>query len=478
MTMQIHEKCAVVGVSLVDTEENAAPYVREVLAALQHRGRDATGIASGGKNKQLHEYKNRGSVEGVLTEAKVAALDGSVAIGHNRYSTNGDPTKHLQPFTDSLHRFAFAHNGNLPVTTKLAHSLRGSGVNLRNYNDSEIAGLAIADYMQRHRSDLPDAVANIYSCMQGAFSCVAIHDDTLVAFRDPCGIRPLEIGEFDGGIIIASETCGLDVFEAAHIRSVQPGEMVVIQNGQIVETRQLAEPNPRFCIFEYIYFGRPDSVFNGEQVGSVRFRFGQELAKVHASNVINSANTVVVPIPETSYSIADGFAAELGLPVRHAIHKNQLVSRSFMMKSQDERDKAVRSKHNIVQAAVKGKDVILVDDSIVRLTTIPIVVKKVRLAGAKSISVMLGSAPIRYPDYYGISTPSQNELSAATTTIKQMQKKIGCDYLGFLPISAMVRATRLPANQLNLSSFNGEYPINIGIHSKKITTPKDTSYLD
>lgn len=478
MNGEIHEKCGVVGISLFDPKENAAPYAREVLAALQHRGRDATGIASGGKDKLLYEYKNRGSVEGVLTEDKVIRLKGSVAIGHNRYATNGDPTKHIQPVTDPLHRFAFAHNGNLPDTEGLAHALSGSGVNLYNYNDSEIAGLTIVDSMQRNRSNLPDAIEDVYNLMQGAFSCVAAHDDTLVTFRDRCGIRPLEIGKFASGLIVASETCGLDALGAEYVRSVMPGEMVVINNGEIVETRQLAEPNPHFDIFEYIYFGRPDSVFNGESVSGVRFRLGQELAALYPGCVSDKENTVVVPIPETSYPTADGFAKAQGVHISHAIYKNQLISRSFMMKTQSERDQAVRSKHNIIQAAVKDKDVILIDDSIVRLTTVPIVVDKIRKAGARSISVLIGSAPIRYPDFYGINTPDQDKLAAAVLTIDQVKEQIGCDFLGYLPISAMVRATGLTADQLNLSPFNGEYPIDIGSRRNDIFTPEDKSYLD
>lgn len=478
MNGEIHEKCGVVGISLFEPEENAAPYARAILAALQHRGRDATGIASGGRDKLLYEYKNRGSVEGVLTEEKVARLIGSVAIGHNRYSTSGDATKHVQPVTDLLHRFAFAHNGNLSDTTKLADALSGSGVNLDNYNDSEIAGLTIVDSMQRNRLNLPDAVEDVYGLMQGAFSCVAAHDDTLVTFRDPCGIRPLEIGKFASGLIVASETCGLDALEAEHVRSVMPGEMAVIKNGEIVESRQLAEPDPHFDIFEYIYFGRPDSVFNGESVSGVRFRLGKELAALYLDCVSDKDNAIVVPVPETSYPMADGFAKAQGIHISHAIYKNQLISRSFMMKTEDDRLQAVRSKHNVVQAAVKDKDVILIDDSIVRLTTIPIVVKKIRNAGARSISVLIGSAPVRYPDFYGINTPDQDELTAAVLTIDQIKAKIGCDFLGYLPISAMVRATGLPADQLNLSPFNGEYPIDIGPHRNAIFTPEDKSYLD
>ncbi|MDK2899266.1 MAG: amidophosphoribosyltransferase [Patescibacteria group bacterium] len=478
MKEEIHEKCGVVGVSLFNANKDAALYVREVLAALQHRGRDGTGIASGGKDKILCEYKNRGSVEGVLAEDKIARLAGSVAIGHNRYATNGDPTKHMQPFTDPLHRFAFAHNGNLPDTTNLERALSGSGVNLDNYNDSEIAGIAIVDSMQQNRSSLPDAIENIYNLMQGAFSCVAAHDDILVAFRDHCGIRPLEIGKFASGLVISSETCGLDSLEAEYIRSVAPGEMVVIKDGKIVEARQLAKSNPHFDIFEYIYFGRPDSVFNGESVSGVRFRLGKELAMLYSNCVKNKENTVVIPIPETSYLMADGFAKYQDIHISHAIYKNQLISRSFMMKTQSERNKAVRSKHNVIQAAVNGKDVILIDDSIVRLTTIPIVVDKVRKAGAKSVSVLIGSSPIRYPDFYGINTPDQDKLAAAVLTIDQIKEQIGCDFLGYLPISAMVRATGLKASQLNLSSFNGEYPIDIGAHRNDIVKPKDKSYLN
>lgn len=476
MNGELHEKCAVVGVSLEDPADHAAQIVRPVLADLQHRGRDATGIASGGESLELLTYRNRGSVEGVLTESKVEALQGPTSIGHNRYSTNGNPESHLQPFVSPYSRIATAHNGNLPTTTLLEHDLTGSGVNLAHYNDSEILGIALNDRMQRLRKSLPDAFEDLFPRIVGAFSFVAMHDDLLIASRDSKGIRPLELGKHPNGTVVASETCGLNSVGATHVRSVLPGEMVVIKDGQIVEQRQLAPSDPKFCIFEYVYFGRPDSVFNGQLVYDVRTNLGKQLALAHPPGSDNS-NSIIVPVPETSYPMADGYAQTTGLPMLHAIHKNQLVTRSFMMKTQHERDAAVRSKHNVMPV-VKGKDVILIDDSIVRLTTIPVVVNQVRELGARSVSVLVGSAPVRFPDFYGISMPDQEKLAAATMTQEEMRKQIGCDYLGYLSISAMVKATNTPADTLNLSPFNGEYPIDIGAHKKTIRRPVETVYMD
>ena len=383
---------------------------------------------------------------------------------------------HLQPFVNPFLRLATGHNGNLPTTTALEYDLSGAGVNLEHYNDSEKMGIALGDRLQRLRQPLPDAFAGLFERISGAFSFVAMHDDLLIAARDQHGIRPLELGSFDGGAVVASETSGLKDIDAEHLRSVQPGEMVVIKDGEIVEERQLAEPMPHFDMFEYVYFARPDSVLNGELVYNVRYRLGEELARFHPPQT-DAKNTVIVPVPETSYPMADGYATATGLPIQHAIYKNQLVTRSFMMKTQSERDLAVRAKHNPMPV-LRGKDVILMDDSIVRLTTIPVVVEQVRAMGARTVSVLLGSSPVRFPDFYGINMPEQSKLAAAVMTIEEMRKQIGCDHLGYLPVSAMVRASGLPAENLNLSPFSGEYPIDIGLHSRDIKKPVDTTYMD
>lgn len=472
---RLHEKCAVVGVATHDNGPDAAHITYQALFALQHRGVEGSGIVANGDGVRLHVVRKPGMVRDVFSAEDIATLTGSVSVGHNRYSTNGGRNEHLQPVVNPSINFSFAHNGNLPDPAGLAAYLKTRRYVTDQYNDSELLGHAIASKLHGGRS-VESAIVEVTEMFDGAYSCVMSYDGALAAFRDPHGIRPLEIGAFDDGIIFASETCALETVGAQYMRSVLPGEIVTFQEGTLT-SRQLAPPNPKLDIFELVYFSRHDSYLYGERVNEVRRRFGVELAMLHPS-CSGARNSVVVPIPDTSVPAAEGYADALGLPHTQAVIKNRYVGRTFMQPSQQARRSSLQLKHTMISERIRGRDVHFIDDSIVRGNTMPRLVKLARQMGAKSVSVLIASPPVRFSDFYGVDTPSQDELMAANRTVEQMRREIDCDYLGFLSVSAMVRATGHPADMFNLAAFNGEYPVPIGSHASEIRAPVSTEYMD
>ncbi len=467
------EKCAVAAVA----GEGAAELVAEELFALQHRGPEASGIASQRADGSIESHRRPGLVRDVYHAEDIARLTGNLAIGQNKYSTNGSKDRHLQPVLDEPTGFALGHNGNLPVTKQLETFLGKHNINTAQLNDSEMMGLAIAQYI-RNGHDIADSVELAYPMFRGAFSSVALHDGLVVAFRDPKGIRPLALGSFDGGHTFASETCGLDIVDAEYLREVQPGEMVVLSESGIEETRQLADGEEKLDIFEFVYFARHDSLLYGQRVNEVRRRFGEQLAEQHPPTVDDVANILVVPVPDTSLPAAEGYADRLGLKHRQAIIKNRYIGRTFLQPTQQQRHTQLRRKHTLIPEAVKDRDIILIDDSIVRLNTIPRLVEQARQAGARSVSVLIASPPVRFPDFYGIDTPKQSELAAANMTVEAMRREIKAKYLGYLSLGRMVAATELPAEKFNLSSFTGEYPIGIGHRKDEIGAPVSMEFAD
>ena len=469
----IGEKCAVAAA----TGEGAAEFVAEELFALQHRGPEASGIASQQVDGSIVAHRMPGLVRDVYREEDIVRLTGNLAIGHNKYSTNGDKNKHLQPVLDEATGFAFSHNGNLPTTGILEKFLSQHNVNTSPLNDSEMMGHAIAQNI-RNGHDLADAVELAYPLFRGAFSCVSMHNGQIAAFRDTRGIRPLALGSLDEGYAVASETCGLDIIDADYLREVRPGELVIMSEDGTIETRQLAEGEEKLDIFELVYFARHDSLLYGQRVNEVRRRFGEQLAEQHPPTTDNLANIVVVPVPDTSIPAAEGYAEQLGLRHRQAIVKSRYIGRTFLQPTQQQRHRQLRRKHNTIPEAVEGKDVIMIDDSIVRLNTLPRLVEQASAAGARSISVLIASPPVRFPDFYGIDTPKQSELAAAHMTVEDMRKTINAKYLGFLSLGRMVAATNYPADKFNLSCFTGEYPISIGTRMDEISTPISMEFAD
>ena len=470
MAGEAREKCAVSGVVMQDPLLDASPLVYETLFAMQHRGVEACGITSQDAEGDITYVRERGLVRDVFTPEVMNTLLGSMAVGHNRYSTSGSKVDHPQPFIDKWLAMSIAMNGNLPLVDYLQTRLSAQNIKTSKANDTELMGLSIAQHM-RNGLALPSAIELTYPLLRGAFSCVAIHDDTMVAFRDNKGIRPLALGSTENGVVIASETCGLDIVGAKYEREIRPGEMLIVAKNGEMYSRQIAEGEEKLDMFEFVYFARHDSYLYGKSVNEVRRNFGKELAKQHPPITNKTKNILVVPVPDTSVPAAEGYAKKLGLEQRQAIIKNRFIGRTFMLPNQAQRKDQLRRKHNIIPEAIKGRDLVLIDDSIVRLNTMPKLVQLAKSCGAKTVSVLIASPPVRFPDYYGIDTPAQKELAAANLTIEQMRKKIKCDYLGFLSLSGTVNATGLTADKFNLSCFNGEYPIGIGARKKEIFTP-------
>lgn len=454
MKNDLNEKCAVFGI--FGSNESA----RETyfgLFSLQHRGQEHSGIATT-DGKKLYLHKDAGLVSQIYTEDILKKLPGFAAIGHNRYSTSsGIEVEYAQPFLyDNL--FAFGHNGNLPSVKALVDFLKKNNEITENYSDSRLMTEAIGVYMKRGET-LPDAIAEAYPLFTGAFSAVALGHDCMVAFRDPCGIRPLVLGKKGNQTIISSETCALETIGAEFIREIEPGEMVVITSNGI-ESKQIAKKNPRLDIFEYVYFARYDSVIAGKSVYEVRKNLGKALAREHKLDV-----DMVIPVPETAISAALGYAEESGIPFEMAISKNRYINRTFIEPTQDVREEKVKLKLTPLEGIIRGKRIAVMDDSIVRGTTSKQIVKMLFDAGAKEVHFLVSSAPIKFPDFYGIDTPNQSELIGSKKTIDEICKFLGANSLSYLSIDGMVEATGLPKGSLSLSSFDGVYPIDI--HERK-----------
>jgi amidophosphoribosyltransferase len=463
---QLQEKCAVFGIIGQKFGDNtgleAARLTFYGLWALQHRGQESSGIVSSDGN-DLHRHAAQGLVATVYREEDLEQLPGHLAIGHNRYSTSGGADDfYNQPYLDREHGFALAHNGNLPDTTALENFLDERGVHTADKNDTALMVAAISSHMADGLS-LPEAIKKAWPLFTGAFSIVAMDKDTLVAFRDECGIRPLSIATIDGGYAVASETCAFDTIGATFTRDVEPGELVVI-NDQGLKSDQVAPANLKLDIFEMVYFARPDSQLLDKRVDVVRQDFGRAMAKEFPIEA-----DVIVPVPESGVPAALGYSQATGIPFEMALIKNRYIHRTFIRPTAQLRERDLKMKLNPIIELLKDKRVILVDDSIVRGTTMRHLVSMVFEAGAREVHLIITCPPVRHPDFYGINTPKQTELLAAYMTVPEMRDHVGATSLHFLSFDGMISATGLPASSFTNSCFNGEYPISIGKRAKEIT---------
>ncbi len=451
------EKCAVFG--MYGPSGEAARVTYYGLWALQHRGQESTGIAAS-NGKKLFRHAESGLVANVYREEDLDSLPGNIAIGHNRYATSGDSRElYNQPILNRGKSFAFAHNGNLPDTTKLAGFLHKNSVETKNLNDSHMMSEAIDRFIKKGQT-LEQAIISAYPLFEGVFSAVAMDKTKLVAFRDRCGIRPLSIGKLGEGYVVASETCAIDTVGAKFVRDVEPGELVVIdKNG--LKSYQVVEGDQKLDIFEFVYFARPDSVLLGERVNSVRQRFGAEIAKEFPVRA-----DIVIPVPDSSIPAAIGFSRASGIPFDMGLIKNRYIHRTFIQPTAAMRRRDVKMKLNPVVESIVGKRVVLVDDSIVRGTTMRQVVQMIRDAGAKELHVVISSPPVKYPDFYGINTPDQSDLISSRLDVNEVCEYIGADSLHFLSYKGMIKATRLPESSFSMSCFDGIYPIPIGKAAK------------
>lgn len=462
MEDRLNHKCGVFGVYGKDL--NVAELTYFGLHALQHRGQDSSGI-SVSNSKEIITRKREGLVAQVFTKQDFKDLRGFIAIGHNRYSTSGGINGcHIQPVTSKQNIFSLAHNGNLPVTKPLEDFLSSKGVSTDGLNDSELMHRAIQYHLTKGAS-AEEAIKKSFPLFTGAFSLLVLTKTKLIAVRDAYGIRPLAIGKLDDGYIVSSETCAIDVIGGKFVRDVKPGEMVVIDTNGI-NSYQLAKPNLKLDIFEFVYFSRRDSMLLGKSVHGVRKNLGEQLAKECKIKA-----DVVISVPESANSAAIGYAVASGIPFDLGLVKNRFIGRTFILPGQRQRNKSVQIKLNPIGEVINGKRIVVVDDSIVRGTTMKRLVAALRNRGAKEVHVLSSCPPIIFPDFYGIATPTQKELIASRKTVPQIKKYINADSLYFLSYKGMVKATGLPEDVFCTSCFTGDYPIDIGEHAKEITKP-------
>ncbi|TPW36500.1 amidophosphoribosyltransferase [Oecophyllibacter saccharovorans] len=462
-----YEECGVFGVWGVP---DAAAMTALGLHALQHRGQEAAGIVSY-DGETFHQHKGLGLVGEVFDDSRVmATLPGHSAIGHNRYATTGGThIRNVQPlYADyAFGGMAVAHNGNLTNAGTLRKALVQRGCIFQSATDSEVFVHLIAISLY---GTVVERLIDAAKQVKGAYSLVALTpDNALIGLRDPLGVRPLVLGRLpdydrdqkNGGWILASETCALDIIGAEYVRDVEPGEMVVINEEGLRSIRPFGTKSQNFCVFEYIYFARPDSILEGEPVYEARKRIGCELARESGVEA-----DVVVPVPDSGVPSAIGYAAESGIPFELGIIRNHYVGRTFIEPTDQIRNLGVKMKHSANRAVLQGKRVILVDDSIVRGTTSRKIVDMVRAAGATEVHMRITSPPTKHPCFYGIDTPEESKLLAATHTLEQMREAIGVDSLAFVSRDGLYRAlgdvdAREAGNRYCDACFSGKYPIEL-----------------
>jgi len=454
------EKCGIFGVYGKGFE--AARLVHTGLWALQHRGQESSGIASS-DGKQIYCHKKMGLVAHVYDETNLKKLPGFIAIGHNRYSTSGESiARHSQPIVIEKFNLALAHNGNLPNTTEIKKFLTEKKVTFAGLNDSEMMCRMIAFFLGKGLS-LEEAVKKSFPFFTGVFCLLIMTKNKLVAVRDSFGIRPLSIGKLNGGFVFSSETCAFDTIGATYLRDVKPGEMVVVSD-QKISSWQLSLGKQKLDIFEFIYFARPDSQLLGKSVYEVRKNLGRHLAREYKIKA-----DVVVPVPDSAIPAALGFCEVTKIPLDHGLTKNRYIHRTFIRPAKSLREDGVEMKLNAMAGVLAGKKVIVIDDSIVRGTTSRRIVKKIRQAGAKEVHFFVSSPPVKFPDFYGIDTPSQGDLIGAMKNIEEVRRFIGADSLNYLSYKGMIKATGLSESLFSTSCFSGVYPVDIGERAREVS---------
>jgi amidophosphoribosyltransferase len=450
--MQFYPKhyCGVFGIY---GHPNAAELTYYGLYALQHRGQESAGIVTS-DGKQFYAHKGMGLVSQVFQGDVLHHMVGKIAIGHTRYSTTGSShLRNAQPLTGNCWRgqIAVAHNGNLTNAAEVRDELEAKGSMFQTTVDSEIILNLLAQPANGRENNLVEAVRRI----QGAYSLVIMTETELVGARDPFGFRPLCLGQIDGAWVLASESCALDLIHAKFVRDVQPGEIIAINEHGLSTIQAFPEQERRaFCIFEYVYFARPDSTIADRNVYKVRVEMGRQLAREYPI-----AADVVVPVPDSGNCAALGYSLESKIPFEMAFVRNHYIGRSFLQPSQLIRDFDVRVKLNLIQELVRGKRVIVVDDSIVRGTTCKARVNNLKEAGAKEVHVLVSCPPHMHPCVYGIDFPDRSKLMAANHTTDEIRKYLNADSLHYLSQDGMVKATGLPANAFCMACYDGRYPV-------------------
>jgi len=430
------------------------------LHALQHRGQESAGIAVG-DNDTVTVTKNLGLVSRVFRESDLDSLTGEVAIGHTRYSTTGSSTswENAQPHLSAIgHQvIALAHNGNLVNTAELRDGLKDKGLRFRSTTDSEVM-TTLVGYFTQQSHHMREGIRETMKLIRGAYAVVLTTENAVYAFRDPHGVRPLVMGELpdNAGWVISSETCGLDIVGATYLRDVAPGEMIKISEAGIEAEQAVPAEKPSLCMFEFVYFARPDSDMFDCSLYEARHAMGAALAAEAPAEA-----DMVMGVPDSGIPAAVGFAAASGVPYGEGLAKNRYVGRTFISPSQTLRQQGIKLKLNPLKHAIKGKRLVVVDDSIVRGNTTKKLIQLLRDAGAAEVHMRITSPPVAWPCFYGIDTDSQDQLIGATKSVEEIRAHIDADSLAYLSLPAMVAATNAPAESFCLACFDGEYPIDI-----------------
>src|SRR5271169_2124508 len=450
-----HDHCGVFGIF---GHPEAAKMSYLGLYALQHRGQESAGIAST-DGTQVHAHKSLGLVQEIFTPEVIARLPGDASIGHTRYSTAGDNTlMNAQPVVIDCNKgkIALGHNGNLTNAIELRKKLEHRESIFQTTSDTEVIVHLIARSQARN---LTGAIADALNQVEGAYSLLLLTRDEIFAIRDPRGFRPLNLGRLDGAWVVASETCAFDLIDAEYVREVEPGEMVRISRSGVESIRFAAEKPHQYCIFEHVYFSRPDSVVFGRPVNQSRERLGRLLAREHGVEA-----DLVTPVPDSGTPAAIGYAAESGIPFRMALIRNHYIGRTFIEPVQAIRDFGVKLKLNAVRSLLEGKRVILVDDSIVRGTTSKKIVRMIRNAGAKEVHMRISCPPTISPCFYGVDTPSKKELIAANKTTAEIRDFIVADSLAYLSIEGLKKACGDGEKTTYCSAcYTGKYPTKVDV---------------
>jgi amidophosphoribosyltransferase len=471
---RLREECGVFGVF---GHPDAAAITALGLHALQHRGQEAAGIVSY-DGKRFHSERRMGLVgESFSRREVIDRLPGTIAVGHVRYSTTGETVlRNVQPLFAELDGggFAIGHNGNLTNGLTLRRQLVRDGALMQSTTDTEVILHLVA---RARRNRFIDRFIEGLRALEGAYAFVGMTNKKLIGARDPLGIRPLVLGRLDGCPILASETCALDIIGAKYVRDIENGEVVVFDEDGVHSHKPFPPMAPRPCIFEYIYFARPDSIVGGRHVYDVRKTMGAELAREAPANA-----DVIVPVPDSGVPAAIGFAQQAGIPYELGIIRNHYVGRTFIQPTQSIREIGVRMKHSANRAVVAGKRLVLIDDSLVRGTTSVKIVAMMREAGAAEVHMRIASPPITHSDYYGIDTPERDKLLAATHDLEGMRKFIGADSLAFLSVEGIYRAMGYEKRdsarpQFTDHCFTGDYPTGLTDQAAQDHAPRQLSLL-
>ena len=451
MTARIGHYCGIFGVS---GHPNASYLTYLGLYALQHRGQESAGIVSA-DGTRTYAHRGMGLVNDIFSPDALGKVPGDRAIGHTRYSTTGSSVgRNIQPLLVNYRQgsLAVGHNGNLTNTAPLREAMERDGSIFQTTTDTEIFLHLVA---RSHEDLLERRIIEALASVDGAYSLLFISEDTLVAARDPRGFRPLSIGTFEGATLFASETCAFDILGGEYVRSVEPGELIVVRNGEMTSHQLEPAPATSPCVFEFVYFSRPDSRIYGEKVDKVRRRLGKQLAREHPVEA-----DIVISVPDSSNTAALGYASESGIRFEIGLIRNHYVGRTFIQPGQDRRDHDVRVKFNPVEGVLKERRVIVVDDSIVRGTTSRKLVRLLREAGAAEVHLRISSPPVRWPCYYGVDIPTRGELIASQKSVEEIEAYLEVDSLGYLSREGMLEAAGEVAPMCS-ACFSGEYPVPI-----------------